>query len=52
VAEDGVAKSERREAKRRAALSRIHRHGGALAAIYANAVLKRTRKQKRSKRGK
>ena len=42
-------KGERREAKRRAARERIPRHGGALAAIYDHAVLKRARRQKRRK---
>jgi hypothetical protein len=45
-----TTKAERREAKRRAARQRIPRHGGTLAEIYANAVLKRARRLKRSKR--
>lgn len=45
-----TTKGERREAKRRAARERIPRHGGALATIYANAVLKRALRQKKQKR--
>jgi hypothetical protein len=45
-----TTKGERREAKRRAARQRIPRHGGSLATLYANAVVKRARRQKRSKR--
>ncbi|HTE85287.1 MAG TPA: hypothetical protein VK821_11185 [Dehalococcoidia bacterium] len=45
-----TTKAERREAKRRAARQRIPRHGGALATVYANAALKRARRQKRKKR--
>jgi hypothetical protein len=52
MAEETPTKSERRAAKRRAARLRIPRHGGSLAAIYANALLKRSRRQKRSKRAK
>ncbi len=41
---------QRREAKRRAERSRIPKHGGRLASIYANAVTKRARNQKKRKR--
>jgi hypothetical protein len=50
MADDAPTKAERRDAKRRAARSRIPRHGGSLATIYANAALKRARGQKQSKR--
>jgi hypothetical protein len=52
MSDEASTKAERRDAKRRAARSRIARHGGSLAAIYANAVLKRARGQRRSKRKK
>jgi hypothetical protein len=43
-------KGERREARQRSAKRRQPRHGASLAAIYANAVLKRARGKKRKKR--
>jgi len=43
-------KGERREAKQRSAGRRQPRHGGSLAAIYANAVLKRVRGRRRRKK--
>jgi ribosomal protein L25 (general stress protein Ctc) len=45
-----TSKWERREAKRRSERRRIPKHGGTLATIYANAVTKRARNQKRRKR--
>jgi len=45
-----TTKGERRENKRRSARRRQPHHGGSLAAIYANAVLKRARKQKRNRK--
>jgi hypothetical protein len=45
-----TTKGERREEKRRAARNRIPRHGGSLAAMYANAVLKRAKRKMRSQR--
>jgi hypothetical protein len=45
-----TTKGERREAKRRSERNRIPRHGGTLATIYANSVLKRARKHKKRNR--
>ena len=46
-----TTRSERREAKRRSARERIPRHGGTLANIYANAVLKRARERNAARAG-
>jgi hypothetical protein len=45
-----TAKWERREAKRETARRRMPKHGRTLAAIYANAVLKRARNGKHKKK--
>jgi len=44
MTEETTTKGERREARRRSSRRRIPKHGGSLATVYANAVLKRARK--------